>query len=85
MADHLIPIPEAARRLSTSRMGIYRALAAGRLTAVKHGRRTLIRASSIDALIESLPPFVSAAAEAVDLPGSAQADLTCNPSQKQSQ
>lgn len=49
-------IPDACRKSGLSRTALYRELAAGRLKAVKAGRRTIILAESLRELIASLPP-----------------------------
>jgi excisionase family DNA binding protein len=50
---------EAAVMLGESRSSIYRAIAAGRLHAVKSGSRTLILTASIREHLENLPRFES--------------------------
>jgi excisionase family DNA binding protein len=56
-------VDEAARRADTCRDKIYGAINAGKLTARKNGRRTLILADDLDAYLKDLPviePKVSA-------------------------
>ena len=50
---------EAAVMLGESRSSIYRAIAAGKLHAVKSGSRTLILTPSIREYLENLPRFES--------------------------
>ena len=51
----LYPIPAAAARLGISRSRIYIELSAGRLRAVKAGRRTLIAGEELSRWIAALP------------------------------
>jgi hypothetical protein len=54
---YAVPLQEAARLLGNkSRAGMYEAIAAGELEAIKDGRKTLITMRSICARQESLPP-----------------------------
>jgi excisionase family DNA binding protein len=52
-----ITIPGAVSASGLSRTTIYEALKRGELTAVKAGRRTLIRFSELEAYMASLPPY----------------------------
>ena len=56
-APALLTVQEAMVDLKSSRATLYRALASGHLTAVKRGRRTLIRADALAAWIELWPEF----------------------------
>ena len=49
-------VSEACSALAISRSKLYLELAAGRLRAVKCGRRTLIPVPSINAWLDGLPP-----------------------------
>jgi len=49
-------VSEGCRALAISRSKLYLELTAGRLRAVKCGRRTLIPVPSIKAWLEGLPP-----------------------------
>ena len=63
MAQNLEPLAlspaAAARFLGVSKRSIYNLLAAGTLTARKHGKRTLIEVSSIRKYFETLPQHES--------------------------
>jgi hypothetical protein len=48
-------VPDTGAHFGWSRTFIYENLAAGTLTAVKAGRRTLVTTASADALFASLP------------------------------
>jgi excisionase family DNA binding protein len=52
-----LTIPNAVEVSGMSRTAIYEALKAGRLVAVKAGRRTLIRYSSLTDYVGSLPSY----------------------------
>ena len=56
-------INEAVVYSGMSRTGIYNALASGKLTAKKAGRRTLISFADIDAYFRTLPAFKAEAAQ----------------------
>ncbi|MDB5583385.1 MAG: excisionase [Bradyrhizobium sp.] len=47
------PINDAARSLGIGRTSIYKLIGEGKLTTLKIGRRTLVRADSIRALVEA--------------------------------
>ena len=49
-------IKEICTATSLSRASIYRAIARGELEAIKHGRRTLIRAEALDRFLSHLAP-----------------------------
>lgn len=49
-----LQIPDAARLLGVSRQTVYRQIAAGNLPLIKFGRRSVIPAASIRALVERL-------------------------------
>jgi excisionase family DNA binding protein len=48
-------IPEACTAVRVGRTFLYQEIAAGRLRAIKSGRKTLIRADDLRQWIESLP------------------------------
>lgn len=52
-----LTIPDAVKVSGLSRTTIYEALKRGDLTAVKAGRRTLIRFGDLDAYMDSLPAY----------------------------
>ena len=54
-AKRLYTVQEAADVLSLSRMSVYRLMSTGQLAAKKLGKRTVIPAESLDALISGLP------------------------------
>jgi excisionase family DNA binding protein len=62
LAPTLLSIPEAVSASRACRSIIYRELAAGRIRAVKIGRRTFIRADSLEAWMQALPAFEPRAA-----------------------
>jgi excisionase family DNA binding protein len=51
-----ISIREACARHNCSRSALYNLIGQGKITAVKHGRRTLVVVASADAHFASLPP-----------------------------
>jgi excisionase family DNA binding protein len=51
-------IPEVCALCSLGRSSVYAALSSGKLTAVKHGRRTVIFSDAVDTWLASLPPAV---------------------------
>lgn len=53
MEPVLVSIPEAQRALSVGRSTTYRLIAEGKLDTFKIGRRTLVRVSSIHALVSA--------------------------------
>jgi excisionase family DNA binding protein len=55
-ADAILTIAEAGERLRLGRSRLYEELAAGRIEAVRLGRRTMIRASEVERYIRELPP-----------------------------
>lgn len=57
--DHRITltIPEAVRASGLSRSSIYVAMQQGQLSALKAGRRTLIRVVDLENYLASLPSF----------------------------
>lgn len=58
-SDYLVSIADAQTKLSLGKTYIYQLLAAGKIPAVKIGKRTCIRNSDLDKFIESLEPFKS--------------------------
>jgi len=60
-------VADAARVLSLSRRGVYRLVEHGRLRVIKLGRRTLVPASSIRALVEGGEHAAAVAAPASKL------------------
>lgn len=52
-----ITVPNAVKASGLSRTTIYEALKRGDLTAVKAGRRTLIRYTDLEAYMERLPAY----------------------------
>jgi excisionase family DNA binding protein len=54
ISTQLLDIPEAGSRLGVSRSTVFNLLREGVLPACKLGRRTLIRANDIDALVQRL-------------------------------
>jgi excisionase family DNA binding protein len=52
-----ITIPNAVKASGLSRTSIYDALKRGELTAIKAGRRTLIRYADLVAYMERLPAY----------------------------
>ncbi len=50
-------IPEATRVSGFSRTSVYAELKAGRLAAVKHGKRTLVLAESLEKRVAELPAY----------------------------
>jgi excisionase family DNA binding protein len=57
-----LTIYEACKRARVSRTFLYGELAAGRLRAVKAGRKTLIRAADLRAWLAALPAYPARAA-----------------------
>jgi excisionase family DNA binding protein len=57
-----LSIAEAAKTAGVGRTTIYEALASGRLSARKLGRRTIIRANDLDAWLAALPALKPAKA-----------------------
>ena len=53
--DAVLSLPEAAEALTCSLRHLHTLIARGDVTAVKSGRRTLIRASAIDRYLSALP------------------------------
>ena len=56
MRPYSLTIPEAVRFSGISRTRLYILASEGRITLRKCGRRTLVRADDLMALIEELPP-----------------------------
>ena len=52
-----VTIPDAVKATGMSRSALYEALKRGDLTALKAGRRTLIRFADLEAYLTSLPTF----------------------------
>lgn len=52
-----LAIPDAVKATGISRTSIYEALKRGDLTAVKAGRRTLIRYADLEAYMGRLQPY----------------------------
>ena len=52
-----VSVPEAAWRLGLSRTRLYQELAAGRIKAVKAGRRTLVLTESLEAYLAQLAAY----------------------------
>jgi len=50
-----VSIPEGCRIIGVKRSSIYREIAAGRITALKAGKRTLLPVASLRAWLASLP------------------------------
>lgn len=50
----VVSIEEAARRLSLSRMGVYRLLDSGQLASIKVGRRRLVPVAALEQLVVDL-------------------------------
>lgn len=55
-----VGIPDACRITGLARSSIYREIAAGRIKAVKAGKRTLLPMDSLRAWLASLPQSVTA-------------------------
>jgi len=58
----MFTVPEAVAWSRIGRTSLYAHIKSGRLDARKHGRRTLISAASLAALLGSLPPAHRSAA-----------------------
>lgn len=54
-------VSETVKASGLSRTSIYSALKRGDLTALKAGRRTLIRHADLDAFLAKLPAYVASA------------------------
>jgi excisionase family DNA binding protein len=52
-----LTIPDAVKASGASRTSIYEALRQGKLTALKHGKRTLIPADALKAWLSSMPAY----------------------------
>ena len=52
----VVSVVDAMHMLNISRTEIYRLFGDGRLSAVKHGVRTLVRVTSLHAYLDTLPP-----------------------------
>jgi len=53
MADDFLTVPEVADRLRVQRMTVYRWIEDGKLPAMQIGKHYRIKASDLDALLES--------------------------------
>ncbi len=59
--EELFTIPETGKKIKRGRTGTYELINEGRLEAVKLGRSTLVKGSSIRKLIASLPLYAPGA------------------------
>lgn len=55
-----VTIPEGCRLIGVKRSTVYREIAAGRITALKAGKRTLLPVASLRAWLASLPQSTAA-------------------------
>jgi excisionase family DNA binding protein len=63
MIKLLFTISEARQALGIGNTLLYETIAAGRLKAVKFGKRTMIEAASLHELIASFPPAIITTAQ----------------------
>jgi excisionase family DNA binding protein len=69
MSDNVtlhLSVPNACARHNVSRSVLYLLIGAGKVTAVKNGRRTLINVASLDAHFANLPPAQIKASPPID-------------------